>query len=526
MTISELAQRFFKEACELKEATSSGEPSVSKIAGTLQSWVTRLGAIGNNALQALIQSRALDVALSGLTQSSVGRATMRASAGIISRTTSTGSEGMEDGAVVPALRVIITSASAAPSFLIGKLLQLLADVAEVVVEKHGGEEHIVGEQDVQWLLVLMSAAIYDVSEARFREVKSLKDSVEATITEVTTTSSESAGPTTDKVPDISLLKNGALVWAEWIGNGHWYKAQVKSTDGDRVEVEWMDPPEDTKVPEDEEYRIAVGAEYLSVVAALGDYTKSSTVAVTAVVLGDQDRPALAVVEENGWSLKFEAAQTFNRIYHELQHAPTDISLACKQHSKGFAVVTEKLSTVVGSLSALRQEGERRAEAFGSTSDPKAGSGTHEVLNQDDAGSRRLLLDVVAASQELEAYLTARAQTASTIVGDIAGLEPSAAAMCLQSDRMRRRRLEELLVGLQAALYGPDAEQLAHNPSKHDALKDIISRAGKFVEVAWREMVQLAAETLGDRESRVGKRFKEMRSELQADLKQAAKLRPA
>merc|ERR1711972_1142849 len=98
--------------------------------------------------------------------------------------------------------------------------------------------------------------------------------------------------------------------------------------------------------------------------------------------------------------------------------------------------------------------------------------------------------------------------------------------------MRRRQLEELLAGLHAAIWGPHAAVLVKDEKRLASVHAIISRTCALVEHAWREMVQLAAEALGDGGplgadsedmTRAAKRYKEMRKELQDNLDRLAKL---
>merc|ERR1711957_360371 len=65
-----------------------------------------------------------------------------------------------------------------------------------------------------------------------------------------------------------------------------------------------------------------------------------------------------------------------------------------------------------------------------------------------------------------------------------------------------------------------------------AMRGFTSRASKLVDLAWREMVQLAAETLGDDGSlransadmsRAAKRYREMRQECVKNMARLAKL---
>ncbi|CAE8649661.1 unnamed protein product, partial [Polarella glacialis] len=75
-------------------------------------------------------------------------------------------------------------------------------------------------------------------------------------------------------------------------------------------------------------------------------------------------------------------------------------------------------------------------------------------------------------------------------------QPAAVAACLQAEKDRTRLLEELLAGWHAAIWGPHHEALVRNAERLSKAKALQGRAQGVVNQAWKETVQLAAETLG------------------------------
>jgi len=151
---------------------------------------------------------------------------------------------------------------------------------------------------------------------------------------------------------------------------------------------------------------------------------------------------------------------------------------------------------------------------------------------------RFISQVEATSSEVVALLCSRKQDAvgSGVADLTAPSDPlDVAGACLASERLRRRQLEELLAGLKAALWGPDAKDLIKDPGHAADVRKIIARAGGHAEQAWKDMVQLAAEAFGDggslkanseEMSRAATRYKQMRHELVNDLERLGKLEAA
>eukprot|EP00747_Dinoflagellata_sp_TGD_P213140 gnl/TRDRNA2_/TRDRNA2_86135_c0_seq2.p1 gnl/TRDRNA2_/TRDRNA2_86135_c0~~gnl/TRDRNA2_/TRDRNA2_86135_c0_seq2.p1 ORF type:complete len:616 (-),score=148.39 gnl/TRDRNA2_/TRDRNA2_86135_c0_seq2:85-1932(-) len=568
LTGDTLARRFVTEACALKDA-SRGSPGLSSadMDGTLQRWLARLeaeGSAGEDALDILLQSKALNILLMALSRSEVGRAEVRSAA--------SGEESYSEPGTQSRTRTlwkILVRASAAPVDVLRQLLHLLVDVADEMSQKTGKESDMM-ELQLQWVLALLSAVISDVSEAALQKDARPMQAVESTLEDVARIEREhrSKPPEPDSAPE--PIKEGSEVWAEWSGDGRWYRATVTSTGDEEVEVQWQAPTEEAEPDSDEEDK-KKDSELL--VVATGCTTESSRLPLTSVLSVDLDRPTpFVTIGEDCWGQQLDAAEELSRNFRKLQGM-------CEE-------LTKPPATVVGSEATEKALGStaRSLEALRTANSPKPAADTPKAA--DEASKEREALrartaelecqraELVAqlravdkelaevktaqrelnkrtgntnseysertsaASVEVEAVLASRTQKAAALAKGMTELGsrlPAVAAACLASERLRRRFLEELLNGFHAAIWGPENEKLMRNPKRVAACREHITRAGQLVEQAWREMVQLAADTLDDKNalaassediSRAGKRYKKMRQELQKNLSQLSKAEAA
>merc|ERR1712232_727929 len=108
--------------------------------------------------------------------------------------------------------------------------------------------------------------------------------------------------------------------------------------------------------------------------------------------------------------------------------------------------------------------------------------------------------------------------------------PAVASACLAAERLRGRRLEELLASWHVAVWGPGAETLVRDGARLAMVRGLHIRAGALVGQAWRELSQLSADVLSDGGALIGveasvaedfaaaaNRYKEMLQQLQANL---------
>lgn len=583
-SVVELKQRFISDTAVFRPSASSG-PKLAEIAQTLRRWMKRLdkkGAAGKLALEALLQSQAFQTSLIALTRSQVGRVTIGSAASCDGKT------AVSEAASL--LCKVFSCVSDAKPAVLQQLLQLLANAADAEARRSRSRitDREADEQKhyTEWVLTLLSAAIIDPSELTIRESSRHQKQLERAIGSVfsmerSMTRIRNAGAAQPTLPE-----EGVSVWAEWPGNGGWYRARVKSTANEEVEVEWLRPPPDVECGRDAEYLIS----------AVGDETSLATLGVAATVPDDQERPAAATaVGKESWTQHVEAVEALSSSYRELKDM-SERSIGLVEQPKGGAAANTLLAEIEESVSKLRQDINKHKQSLTSTveapeecSDQHQGIGkdsdaertaaqqephplhTHvmelqrqreellaklkvvddelEVANaalkksmeaseEGDAGgpSRQHFVSCMeAVSSEIDALLSTRIQEAAAL-GTGGGVLDSGqldvALACLTAERLRRRQLEELLAGLKAATWGPDAQALARDPTELAGIRKIIARAGGMIELAWKDMVQLAAETLGDGGtlransedmSRAARRYKEMRLELVDDLDRLAKL---
>lgn len=463
LSSEELARRFVAEACELKqrqqgkkrgaqkpflltcsaadfeddnESDAQGGASLA-IDDTLRSWLMRLdtggsvaGAEGaassSHALQALLQSKALDVLLSTLARGRAGRAKLRAAA------REAGGGGRDIGGC---LLAVLIRCSEMPPALLSELLDLLGAAAETATlgrDEQLGDELItsadadVDEQTMQWAMQLCSAALSDDAEvalqARSRPVAAVEAALEA-----------------------------------------------MAADG-------------------------------------------------------------AVTEEAGPEQLLNAADGLSNSFRHLRgHAERLATTAPEQqslisHDGGAA--TRSLDSKLMLLASLRTSSLGRSAAQGATTSGTDGSPSRGVS---------LLLKAATCSTHVEDLLRQRRDKAAALAGrltDVLGRHTMVAAACLESERLRRQKLEGVIAGLHKALWCPDAPHLARRPDECAAIRGVISRSIAMVDEAWRQMVALAADSLDENNllsansedmSAAATRYKGMRQELQALLTRLGKV---
>merc|ERR1712151_135688 len=108
---------------------------------------------------------------------------------------------------------------------------------------------------------------------------------------------------------------------------------------------------------------------------------------------------------------------------------------------------------------------------------------------------RLLSALGSASCEVEALLEKRAVAAeAAYLAAVKSTRPAdLSAALLQADRCRRRKLEEMVSGLHAVLWGPSGDALVRDPVRLTTLQNVTKTTLFALEQAWKETVQFAAE---------------------------------
>jgi len=591
-SVEELARRFAQEGRELGHHASAGD-----ITEFLRRWTQRLEADGDAGLaakRALCSSGALPEALARLARSKVGRSTIRNATA--ANVTAAGAEQAPQ-----LLRQLLTSASPASPAVLDQLLLLLAEATKAVAQgckAGGGAETEAIEEDLRSILGLLASACTLGPEVEVREAARRAEAVEAAVQALTGSSTAPA----EGLPVVGAIASGSTVWAEWPGNGQWYRARAVSTHGSDAKVDWLTPPSDVECGREAEY----------LVGALGDDTQSSMLPMASMVTIAQERPHLNLkCGLDAWRQQLSTAEGHNRLFVDLRAtceeslAPDAASSAAEGGARARpdeAALQQAFTEIAGNVVSLRLGLAQRREALGhadlggvaaaalepkslQTSDEPVQSGpgdgspqkalqarvaelkerradllaqlraVEEELSQASAelaragggssesgaaaggGTERFrrLTESLAVASQVEGLLATRRQQASLVdrsKGNLKERSELLAKACLSSEVSRRRQLEELVQGLHAALWGPRGEDWAQEASKANEVRTLIGRTGNLVEQAWKEMVQLAAETLGDGGlvgarsedlSRAAKRYKELRKELGANLERLNKL---
>jgi len=643
-SVEEFARAFTEEARALKTKHSSKAPSGSSythVVNTFRLWEERLnhrGDDGVRALRALHRSRALIAALEALASSKTGLRVIRVAAtgpGPSSAGQDAGRSNDDKCEAARLLCALLERTSRAGNILIRQLLRLLAEIA---AQGDAPEWDLTG-----WVFTLIEVVVMDTDEEfAARRCSSAVAATNAALEEVAKASPfrkgatlASSGAAEDDVATVTEFQPGCAVWAQWPGDGRWYRARISSNMREEWELEWLQPPEDVECGRDLEY---LGT-------AIGGYeTVWTRLPSTCLVPGSRPRPSPSMSRDQAtWPELLDTAESLSRSFVSLRTACADsvtpspdirMCAAAKQRLlatvQALAARREKLAALaadaaVASRKPVIREAWCKDEVVPASSSPTSPAPSEATLldalaarvgrldeargqllsrlasvEGDLAAAREelrsaqacssadapepsapslsgLLAEAVEVSRKVEALLASReekvevleaalssstpasapgpAASQATAAAATAGASPTEALAaasscpsppelpgreavlrraCLESELLRRRQLEELLAGVHAAVWGPHGEALVRDAPRLAAVRGLIARTGSLVEQSWREMVQLAAETLGgdadaasgansEDSSRAAKRYKEMRSELQANIERLAAL---
>lgn len=418
-----LVRRFGKEACSLKEwrqrSGSSGlstctnpeiadgpgggpmGPPQSAIDQTFQQWLLRLQSeeSGESALACLLKSQALNIVLPSLASSRSGRAALQAAS---------------DASTHRPLRAVLIRISAVPSGLLGRLLQLVVEAADVQADAREtgmlSDDSQVADEGLQWVLQLLSASLLDASEADL-PLRSSVDSVQVALATL-------AGPPAPSSPEHDL----------------------------------------------------------------------------------------------------DAAELYGRTYNDMK-AVCEVFLKPTPEVPRSNAAEKTLDASANSLSTVAVASRR-------------------IQSLKSAKVKKMLVCVAESHQELAAVLSQRVQTAKlvkVVIPELAKQKVGIASACLEAERVRSRYLEEAHAQLTSALWGPESEALWQDGRTIPMLRTLTNRMSGLVDQAWREMVQLAAETLDDNNalsansediSAAATRYKDMRAEVNKYASRLAKMEQA
>ncbi|CAE7501679.1 unnamed protein product [Symbiodinium sp. CCMP2592] len=601
----ELVHRFVREAKQL-EPPGAIRLLVADVAQVLRAWQARLkrperadsdtpgraAGRASEALQALLQSQALHIALTALTRSRAGRAVLRAAAEAEAEGSlgSHGSRPMLEGEAGVCLKEILACACAVPAPLVKQLLMLLSDAADEKSQaKRPGAEAVMDSatQDLQWILALLSASLLHAEEVAADDAGELRRSLDVV---------GSASAASAELPPLN-----SEVWASWPGDGRWFRAKVVGHAGSRVDIAWLRRGSEG-VGKEDEYLCFTGSDELQ-------FTRLTATAVT-LAANRPERAGEGKVPR--WLEQLGRAEECSRHFRNLRKV-------CNQLSQSSTPRRDPLEGMAQQLAAMRMESEARMTALSSAAEARAtaGGGLNQQLASSSEGfqaeiasmqqeqqalearlkelrkqredlanqlkvvdeqidvalaaqlasaererqvkasaqrvagelqrelsieevearkvgdRQRLLLEAGAASRDIEELLATRAEaTAARFAAHdyLAEQQPKAAEMCLQSEKERGRALEELLAGWHTEVWGPEAKELAKDTQMVMKLKSLHARAAAVLHQAWKETVQLAAESLGDGSalgeasqdiSRAAERYKELQKEVKSNVDRMA-----
>ncbi|CAJ1351822.1 unnamed protein product [Effrenium voratum] len=255
-------------------------------------------------LRALLRSRALDILLSTLTRSEVGRQAIYVASSIDPER-----ESIECAHISPAvpLRLLLSRASDVPGALMGSMLVLLS----VVGRQDAKAAALSQSQDLHWVLLLLSAAMVDSSEVPVRMSQRNVQVVEESMAKVVEWWMKA---TVQPLGDASTrFTPGDAVWAEWPRNGRWFRGEVQQmTDEDHIFIKWLERPSNVKGGHEDDYIV-------SVVGEAFNFNESTAVLRIAVLPANVARPQpIPDLEEEGWSQLMDAAENLTAKFHELR----------------------------------------------------------------------------------------------------------------------------------------------------------------------------------------------------------------
>jgi hypothetical protein len=225
----------------------------------------------------------------------------------------------------------------------------------------------------------------------------------------------------------------------------------------------------------------------------------------------------------------EDAETENGLF---QAETTELRNRRQALAKEREDLVERLKVIDGELEAVSHQEE--------TLELKVRQDSAAKASRRHADERmRLLNATVAASHEVEALIRQRLQEAETFGQECTGLNDRSSTLqqaYLQAERLRRRGLEELIAGVHAATWGPESDALVEDPAALATIRALLVRVSTLLEQAWKEAVQLAAETLGidsgnggaisEAMTRAASRYKEMKLEMDKTSARLVKLERA
>lgn len=565
---ADLVKRFEIESLALRDPNSPS--SKAEVGALLQNWAMQLQAHNPSGsdttdaevLKALVQSHALPVAFSALPRTKAGRSIIRYVAKLKEYTRD--ADASETQKAAQALTVILSKASAVDSEVMVRLFKLLAETSDEVPKNKPGKSGpgrlaLQGSADMQWVVALLSAALLDSAEVMLHTDGINKHTADTALKTSKALLETATQRTSDQATEVGPPKEGADVWAERATDGRWYRAQVKSSAGDRVEVTWLQAPDEIECGQE--------AEYLG--PATGDTSPSTSLPAAAIVPSSCDRPAPAAsTGETGWLRALESSDALSRTFRELRElCEQTVSSASQQQQPMKGDIAQKpLAAHADSLAMLRQTNDDEVRALAEnidalSKDSKADaaddikqsqmdeiqktraslnlrkdeleierkalldklnavdkelasvntayeetqqqerniSNSGDVSERCQAESRHgLLSNVSAVSQVVEESLVARRKQLTDQNSRPAdGSESELAAACIETEHARRRQLEELNAGFHAAIWSEEAASLGQQPAQVAALRVYHARAQKIVDYAWKETVQLAAECMGD-----------------------------
>ncbi|CAK9073177.1 unnamed protein product [Durusdinium trenchii] len=492
----ELAKCFEQEACRIKRTVQNVDfEEVCTILCTR--WLKRLSKDTDEkregkSLRALLRSRALDILLSTLIETEVGRQAI-----YVAASTDPERESMDCSHISPAvpLRLLLYKGSDVPSVLMDSLLKLLSTVGRAST----------GLEDLHWVLLLLSAATLDASEVYVRRSRRGIDAIEKSAAEIRDMWKEMSQGIGEAAT--SAVKLGDAVWAEWPRNGRWFRGEVTELQQEQAMIKWLQRPSNVKGGQEDDYLVSVVGEDF-------DFEQSTAVINVAVLPAMFMRPQpIPEQEEDGWSQLMETAESLTNKYHQLRalfenlgkdEKPSERKKVADFERKKLAEATKALTATVASIVALRKDFDRRAQEANGMIPP-------------------FLSEALSIASDLETTLSRRLQDAQEMDGcqlRLIGMKDRVAYCCLDVERLRGRYLEELFNGLHSSIYGEDVAFLVQDSGSLQNIKNIISSTMKLSDQFWREAVQFAAESLdgpmasGCQEvSMAAKRYKELRMEL-------------
>lgn len=496
----ELTKCFEQEACRIKGSLQNVD--FEDMATALSTrWLKRLEKDedkkrkGRHA-RAFLRSHALDILLSCLTKTEVGRTAIFVAAGL-----DPDRESIESAAISPAvpLRLLLSKTSDVPKVLMDSLLNLLSSVG-----KPGSEAT---PTDMQWVLLLLSAAVMDASEVPVRMAIRNIQVIGAQIQQITDGWKEMVQKF-DDAPECPL-KVGDAVWAEWPRTGRWFRGEIIELLDDYAMIQWLQRPTNVKGGHEDHYLISAVGEYFN-------FDQPTEVLKVAVLPALFSRPQpIPEQEEEGWSQFVDAAENLTTKYHQLGALFEDLGKNDKSELKKMSEFEKKKSeeaikTLHGttkSIIGVKKDFTSRAKAPGAAS----------------ALVSNFLNEVVDIASDLEAELAKRLENATAMDGAherLLGMRDKVAKCCLDAERLRGRYMEELFNGLHSSIYGEDAAFLVQDFNTTQSVKNTITNAIKLADQCWKEAVQFAAETIDgpmavgcEEVSRAATRYKEMRPEL-------------